>query len=591
MEMLEKWVQKRERYRDSVQKPEATSNDANEFEQAPVAASAGLAQEPKAIPTEQEPEDLVPGSISIPPYSCMANLWREWQTGTSETSLDLRFTDGHVSLPFTPEELRTESAQCAFKLSAVAKGRDRMIRPAEGQAMAPAAAQPVLYVAQNQMAAWIMVFPPVAGGAPAKEEDLYKMLDAHGVCFGIDEDAVARIVKEQIYFRLVLVACGTLPGKSEDGYVEEFFPHSPSAPQTKEMRIAAMLNAKYLAKIEKGTKISHRVPAVQGVHGKTVGNADIPAKPAKEASLILGKNIEIVDGDTLVAAVEGYLYYEDGRFNVQQTLTVENGLDANSELIDFDGDVWIMGDVLNMNIIRASGAVIVTGSVENSFIQAGGSIVICSGVVGEDEGTIRAGESVYAKFLERCTVYAGKMIRCECSICSHLYSNGSISITEGRGVVVGGSLTAADRIEANVIGSQSERNTEITLGEYPCHKKDREALQLQIDNIKTEIEALHDALPQNTEYSENEDESSNMIAQSKHRLRLASLMLKKQRLEKKMNSLQSHVSDYSKCRLHCAKIFPKTSMIICTARFLTQDEYSDCTFELVGDKIRAFRNS
>ena len=161
MEMLEKWVQKRERYRDSVQKPEATSNDANEFEQAPVAASAGLAQEPKAIPTEQEPEDLVPGSISIPPYSCMANLWREWQTGTSETSLDLRFTDGHVSLPFTPEELKTESAQCAFKLSAVAKGRDRMIRPAEGQAMAPAAAQPVLYVAQNQMAAWIMVFPPV----------------------------------------------------------------------------------------------------------------------------------------------------------------------------------------------------------------------------------------------------------------------------------------------------------------------------------------------------------------------------------------------------------------------------------------------
>ena len=305
----------------------------------------------------------------------------------------------------------------------------------------------------------------------------------------------------------------------------------------------------------------------------------------------MGKNIEIVDGDTLVAAVEGYLYYEDGRFNVQQTLTVENGLDVNSELIDFDGDVWIMGDVLNMNIIRASGAVIVTGSVENSFIQAGGSIVICTGVVGEDEGTIRAGESVYAKFLERCTVYAGKMIRCECSICSHLYSNGSISITEGRGVVVGGSLTAADRIEANVIGSQSERNTEITLGEYPCHKKDREALQLQIDNIKTEIEALHDALPQNTEYSENEDESSNMIAQSKHRLRLASLMLKKQRLEKKMNSLQSHVSDYSKCRLHCAKIFPKTSIIICTARFLTQDEYSDCTFELVGDKIRAFRNS
>ena len=108
---------------------------------------------------------------------------------------------------------------------------------------------------------------------------------------------------------------------------------------------------------------------------------------------------------------------------------------------------------------------------------------------------------------------------------------------------------------------------------------------------KTEIEALHDALPQNTEYSENEDESSNMIAQSKYRLRLASLMLKKQRLEKKMDSLQSHVSDYSKCRLHCAKIFPKTSIIICTARFLTQDEYSDCTFELVGDKIRAFRNS
>ena len=89
-------------------------------------------------------------------------------------------------------------------------------------------------------------------------------MDAYLVSSGIDETAVARIVEQQIYFRLVLVACGTLPGKSTDGSVEELFPRQPDTPNDEDMLVASMLNPNYIAKLEKGTPICRRVPARAG---------------------------------------------------------------------------------------------------------------------------------------------------------------------------------------------------------------------------------------------------------------------------------------------------------------------------------------
>ena len=572
MDHAEKWLRMKDRRR--ISSVPVMSSD-------PAPAKASL--------DEPAPEGHIPGAVELPPNSCLMDLWREWQAGqeTPGARPYLRLADEDSAPPLTLEQLDSEATRCALRLLTAAKGRWRLTHDKESGAPISSPAQPILYLSDDRMAAWVLVFPPVAGGAPAEIQDVRDAMDSYLVSSGIDETAVARIVEQRIYFRLVLVACGTLPGKSTDGSVEELFPRQPGAPEDEDMMVASMLDPNYIAKPEKGTPICRRGPAQWGRPGRTVLGAEVEAPPTQEALLSAGKNIAFSGNDVLEASTEGYLYFEDGHFHIQQTLTVPDGLDEDSDTIDFDGDVWVGGDVFCLNVIRATGSVVVKGSVENSFIQAGKNVVIFSGVVGEGEATIRAGACVFAKYLEHCIVYAGRSIVCECSICSHLYSDDHISILKGRGVTVGGSLTAARLIEASIIGSQSERSTQIVLGEHPCRRDDCRELEQRLQDIAKEAAEAEKAISANERI---EDESSKLIAQAKGRLRLTKLRLKEQQLQKRLDAIKSESVDLSGCELRGGTIYPKTSITIGPGSFCVPEMLSNCTFKLVGTNIRAFAN-
>lgn len=572
MDHAGKWLRMKDRRR--ISSVPAVSSD-------PAPAQASL--------NEPAPAGHIPGAIEPPPSSCLMDLRAEWQAGQEAPKARpyLRLADEDSAPPLTLEQLDSKATRCTLRLLTAAKGRWRLTHDKETGAPVPSPAQPILYLSDDRMAAWIMVFPPVAGGAPAEIQDVRDAMDAYLVSSGIDETAAARIVEQQIYFRLVLVACGTLPGKSTDGSVEELFPRQPNTPNDEDMLVASMLNPSYIAKLEKGTPICRRIPARRGRPGRTVLGAEMEAPPAQEALLSAGKNTAFSGSDVLESSTEGYLYFESGHFHVQQTLTVPDGLDEDSDTIDFDGDVWIGGDVFCLNVIRATGSVVVKGSVENSFIQAGKNVIIFSGVVGEDEATIRAGACVFAKYLEHCIVYAGRSIVCECSICSHLYSDDHISILKGRGVTVGGSLTAARLIEASIIGSQSERSTQIVLGEHPCSRDDCRELEQRLQDIAAEAAEAEKAITANEWI---EDESSKLIAQAKERLRLTKLRLKEQQLRKRLDAIKSESVDLSGCELRGGTIYPKTSITIGPGSFCVPEILSSCTFKLVGTNIRAFAN-
>ena len=249
MDHAEKWLRMKDRRR--ISSVPVVSSD-------PAPAQASL--------NEPAPAGHIPGAIEPPPSSCLMDLRAEWQAGQEVPKAHpyLRLADEDSAPPLTLEQLDSEATRCALRLLTAAKGRWRLTHDKETGAPVPSPAQPILYLSDDRMAAWIMVFPPVAGGAPAEIQDVRDAMDAYLVSSGIDETAVARIVEQQIYFRLVLVACGTLPGKSTDGSVEELFPRQPNTPNDEDMLVASMLNPSYIAKLEKGTPICRRVPARAG---------------------------------------------------------------------------------------------------------------------------------------------------------------------------------------------------------------------------------------------------------------------------------------------------------------------------------------
>ena len=71
---------------------------------------------------------------------------------------------------------------------------------------------------------------------------------------------------------------------------------------------------------------------------------------------------------------------------------------------------------------------------------------------------------------------------------ANVYSDNEIVVRTGRGTIIGGRLTAANVISATVIGSRSERLTELFVGEYPFVKQQREENEAYVKQLKEDAE-------------------------------------------------------------------------------------------------------
>ena len=127
-------------------------------------------------------------------------------------------------------------------------------------------------------------------------------------------------------------------------------------------------------------------------------------------------------------------------------------------------------------------------------MEAGGDIIITKGVLGDNSAMIKSGRTVRAAYLENCVVYAGTAILADCAINAQLYSDGAIRIVSGRGTVIGGLLTAVDRVDVNVIGARSGVLTEIALGQRSFALIEATDLERSLEQMKKEHKELERSL-------------------------------------------------------------------------------------------------
>src|SRR5690606_15317621 len=118
---------------------------------------------------------------------------------------------------------------------------------------------------------------------------------------------------------------------------------------------------------------------------------------------------------------------------------VPGDVDFSTGNIDFIGSVKVMGSVRNGFSVKAAGNVEIMGRLEGGFINTGGNIVVKEGIVGQGKGNIKAGGSVYARFLENAQVEARKDVLVGDSIMhSTVRAGGKIVVNGKKGKIVGG---------------------------------------------------------------------------------------------------------------------------------------------------------
>lgn len=427
----------------------------------------------------------------------------------------------------------------------------------------PVDAQVCVGLSNRNMAAYIFIFPPINGGADVTLEQVQDALKEKGVSYGISDSLVHDIVTQQAYLRFFAIANGLAPKQGVDGkIVDRVSRDSVVDYHENEKGIVDFKNLGLIQNIAKGDIICDIIPAIPGVDGMDVLGNVLPPEAVKEADVPAGTNTEVdAEGGHLIASIDGCITFEKGLFRVENKLVIPGNVDNSTGNIQFLGDVVIKGDVLNGFEVKASGNIQVGGMAEGAAIYSGGNILIGKGMNGDKRGILEASGDVICKFLENCTVHAGGDIRSDSIVWSDVFANQSVYALSGKGVIIGGNITAQNTVEAKSIGNKSSQKTQITLGYAPDKLERKKELE---ENIKTTENTL-DMLKKNIRFLEKQIDSlpsdkKAILSQLKHQSQLYEQQNFK--LVEELANLELEMSDFSHCHVLSETIFPVTSITI-----------------------------
>jgi len=361
----------------------------------------------------------------------------------------------------------------------------------------------IIEISEDEMEAICTLYPPLGDGKPVTKERLLKILESKNVVYGIDEDKINEIIKSGKTVRSCIIAQGLRMQRGKDASIE----YNPSItevnlkPKILDDGRVDFYDLGLIHNVVKGEVIARKIPAVPGKEGVTVTGKLLKPPPPKDIPLPRGKNTVVSDdGLTLMANISGHVEIRSGRICVFPVYVVPGDVDFSTGNIDFIGSVQILGSVRTGFSVNAVGNVEIIGTLEGGFITAGGNIIVKEGIVGQGRGSIKAGGSVYARFLENAQVEAGKDVLIGDSIMHSTVRAGDRIIVNGKkGKIVGGLCFAGLEIVAKVVGSTMAVATELEIGISSQdlnkfkHLSEKESeIKEQLENINSRLENLFD---------------------------------------------------------------------------------------------------
>lgn len=317
-------------------------------------------------------------------------------------------------------------------------------------------------------------------------------LQQKGICHGIIEDSINQLLKG--CDKPLLIAKGTEPVAGEDGWYEYFF-------RTEEEWVPAVLpdgsidyqNSQWFEVVNQGQKIAYYHEAGFGSPGSTVTGKCVPPYKGKEQNVLFGKGFMILpDQKTYLAAMDGRIEMKNGMIEISRMLILDDMTIATGK-VDFEGAVYIKGNVGSGTYIKATEDIVIDGFIEAANIECGGSVVLRQGMNGAGSGIIRAKKDVKGGFFEAVTIYAGGSIQGNYCMSSNLYAGGRVDINGANGALVGGLICAIEGLAAYHIGNRAGLATSLKIGFNELMRRRQRELEEQLKEVEKELSIFNNA--------------------------------------------------------------------------------------------------
>ena len=403
------------------------------------------------------------------------------------------------------------------------------------------AAQILVSISKDQMTASVMIETPFFTKPWPTAADVMRALQEKRVVYGIDREAIKKLVNDRYTDDYVVVANGKPPVEGKNAYIELI--RDPNHPfEIRDDEKIDYWSRSSLVTVHPGQDIAIKHPLEQGKEGMTVLGTPVKIPPARNVEFSFGAGLAKSPENPLllIATADGQLKNFRGKLAVLPELDVPGDVDFGIGSIDFTGAVNIRGSVREGFHVIAQGNIDVHGTIEGADVDSQDSITVYGGVRGMGKGSIRARGDVSISFADQAIIHSGGSIVVKNAILhSRLFAQKTILVL-GKGKksqIAGGRVEAGVEISCHVLGREMGTRTEVVVGQPPEQLERRRVLQAEIKRCEENIEKIDP----NIEFLKKQEAEGTLDEQ--RRAMMMNLTKMRFQLQAALESMKIEVSD------------------------------------------------
>lgn len=324
----------------------------------------------------------------------------------------------------------------------------------------------IVVISEDRMSATLTLASP-GNDNTYTINDIKRILANNGVKYGVDDNVLQQIIDLSLYNSPVVVAKGRNAVAGEDGFFTyNFRTEASSTPRILEDGSVDYLNMDLFESVTAGQVIATYTKATGGVAGFTITGEIKMAAPGKDLPPLKGTGFASNEEKTeYVSLMNGRIeLIEEGKVEISNLYTITGDLDVSVGNVRFDGDVYVMGKMRSGLSIIANGNVVIDGHVGNVTIRSGGDVILKNGMQCNSSGYIECAGNVSGRFFEAVTIKAGGDVNANYFFNCDIESDGKITVSGNKGLIIGGHARALLGIEAHGLGNIAEVQTYVSVG-------------------------------------------------------------------------------------------------------------------------------
>ncbi len=448
-------------------------------------------------------------------------------------------------------------------------------------------------ISEDEMKAYLTVSAPTLSGRILEDYEIEQLIESRGIIFGVKKERIKEIMEEERFNVPIIIAEGIQPENGQDSEIDFHFKIDTEIQiqEDESGKVDYFSDFGLIQNVVAGQILAVKNPPTNGKPGKTIAGNDVEAKNGEDIEFVAGKNAALSDNALeIIAQSPGRAVYKEQTIEVEPIYEVKGNVGVKTGNVTFLGDVIVSGNVEDGFSIKAAGNVHIGGTIGKAIVEADGDVVVNRGILGKEEGYVKAGGNVFAKFIENSRISAGGKVIAKEGILHSTVDAKSVYSLGKRGVITGGHIRTVEEINAKTIGSTSYTETKVEAGVDPVAKEKL----LKFEKEKEEIEENLSKLIPNLTTIQNQKKAMKTLSPDREVMLQRMLQAKKEldiqlkEINIDIDELKNYLSSLSTQGKISAKdkVYPGTDVTLKNALLKVKTDYTFVTFTIDGGEVR-----